>query len=104
MFVQQDATQSSLFIILQVHSTCFGCQPHPCPGGIRTHNLRRRAAVDRAATGTGVQVTLRIRIIREPKFLRIIPRVGVDNKPQASVYHNTNAVKCLCFISLGHLS
>jgi len=27
--VQQDATQSSLFIILQVHSTCFGCQPHP---------------------------------------------------------------------------
>ena len=27
--VQQDATQSSLFIILQVHCTCFGCQPHP---------------------------------------------------------------------------
>ena len=27
--VQRDATQSSLFIILQVHSTCFGCQPHP---------------------------------------------------------------------------
>jgi hypothetical protein len=26
---QRDATQSSLFIILQVHSTCFGCQPHP---------------------------------------------------------------------------
>ena len=25
---QRDATQSSLFIILQVHSTCFGCQPH----------------------------------------------------------------------------
>jgi len=24
-----DATQSSLFIVLQVHSTCFGCQPHP---------------------------------------------------------------------------
>ena len=23
--VQRDATQSSLFIILQVHSTCFGC-------------------------------------------------------------------------------
>jgi len=27
--VQRDTTQSSLFIILQVHSTCFGCQPHP---------------------------------------------------------------------------
>ena len=27
--VQRDATQSSLFIVLQVHSTCFGCQPHP---------------------------------------------------------------------------
>ena len=27
--VQRDATQSSLFIILQFHSTCFGCQPHP---------------------------------------------------------------------------
>ena len=30
--VQRDATQSSLFIILQVHSTCFGCQPHPSSG------------------------------------------------------------------------
>ena len=27
IIVQQDATQSSLFIILHVHSTCFGCQP-----------------------------------------------------------------------------
>ena len=27
--VQRDATQSSLFIILQVQSACFGCQPHP---------------------------------------------------------------------------
>ena len=27
--VQRDATQSSLFIILQVHWTCFGRQPHP---------------------------------------------------------------------------
>ena len=27
--VQRDATQSSLFIILQVHSTCFGCQTLP---------------------------------------------------------------------------
>ena len=25
--VQRDATQSSLFIIHQIHSTCFGCQP-----------------------------------------------------------------------------
>jgi len=30
--VQRDATQSSLFIILQVHSTCFGCQPLPSSG------------------------------------------------------------------------
>jgi len=29
VLVQRDATQSSLFIILQVHSTRFGCQPHP---------------------------------------------------------------------------
>jgi len=29
IIVQRGATQSSLFIILQVHSTCFGCQPHP---------------------------------------------------------------------------
>jgi len=28
IIVQRDATQSSLFIILQVHSTCSGCQPH----------------------------------------------------------------------------
>jgi len=27
--VQRDATQSSLFIIPQVHSTRFGCQLHP---------------------------------------------------------------------------
>ena len=30
--VQRDATQSSLFIILQVHYTCFGCQKHPSSG------------------------------------------------------------------------
>ena len=29
-------TQSSLFIILQVHSTCFGCQPHPSLGVHKT--------------------------------------------------------------------
>jgi len=29
IIVQRDATQSSLFIILQVHSTCFGFQPYP---------------------------------------------------------------------------
>jgi len=29
IIVQRDATQSSLFIVLQVHSTCFGCQTHP---------------------------------------------------------------------------
>ena len=30
--VQRDATQSILFIILQVHSTCFRRQPHPSSG------------------------------------------------------------------------
>jgi len=34
--VQRDATQSSLFIILQIHSTCFGCQPHPSSGVHKT--------------------------------------------------------------------
>ena len=28
IIVQRDSTQSNLSIILQVHSTCFGCQPH----------------------------------------------------------------------------
>jgi len=32
IIIQRDATQSSLFIILQVHSTCFGCQPHSSSG------------------------------------------------------------------------
>ena len=36
IIVQQGATQSSLFIILQVHSTCFGCQPHPSSGVHKT--------------------------------------------------------------------
>ena len=34
--VQRHATQSSLFIILQVHSTCFGCQTHPSSGVHKT--------------------------------------------------------------------
>ena len=32
IIAQRDAIQSSLFIILQVHSTCFGCQPHTSSG------------------------------------------------------------------------
>jgi hypothetical protein len=36
--VQRDATQSSLFIILQVHCTCFGCQRHPLSGVHKTLN------------------------------------------------------------------
>jgi len=36
IITQRDATQSSLFIILQVHSTCFGRQPHPSSGGHKT--------------------------------------------------------------------
>jgi len=42
--VQRDATQSSLFIILQVHSTCFGCEPHPSSGVHKTVTI---------ASGTG---------------------------------------------------
>ena len=34
--VQRDPTQSSLFIILQVHSTYFGCQSHPSSGVHKT--------------------------------------------------------------------
>ena len=34
--VQRDATQINLFIVLQVHSTCFGCQPHPSSGVHKT--------------------------------------------------------------------
>ena len=36
IIVQRDATQSSLFIILQVHSTCFGCQQDPSSGVHKT--------------------------------------------------------------------
>ena len=36
IIVQRDATQGSLFIILQVHSICFGCQPHPSSGVHKT--------------------------------------------------------------------
>ena len=36
IIVQRDANQSSLFIILQVHSTCFGCQSHPSSGVHKT--------------------------------------------------------------------
>ena len=36
MIVQRDATQNSQFIILQVHSTCFGCQLHPSSGVHKT--------------------------------------------------------------------
>jgi hypothetical protein len=44
IIVQRDATQSSLFIILQVHSKCFGCQPHPSSGVHKTETT---------ASGTG---------------------------------------------------
>jgi len=34
--VQRDATQSSVFIVLQVHSKCFGWQTHPSSGVHKT--------------------------------------------------------------------
>jgi len=36
IIVQPDATLSSLFIVLQIHSTYFGCQPHPSSGAHKT--------------------------------------------------------------------
>jgi len=36
IIVQRDATQSSLFLILQVHYKRFGCQPHPSSGVHKT--------------------------------------------------------------------
>ena len=36
IIVQRGATQSNLFIILQVHFTCFGCQPRPSSGVHKT--------------------------------------------------------------------
>ena len=44
IIVQRDATQSSLFIILQFHSSCFGCQLHPWSGVHKTITI---------ASGTG---------------------------------------------------
>ena len=42
--VQRDATQSSLFITLQVHSTCYGCQPHPSLGVHKTVTTASKVA------------------------------------------------------------
>ena len=36
IIVQRDATQSNLFIILQIHSTRFRCQTHPSSGVHKT--------------------------------------------------------------------
>jgi len=44
IIAQRDETQSSLFIIQQVHSTCFGCQPHSSSGIHKTVTI---------ASGTG---------------------------------------------------
>jgi len=32
IIVQRDGIQSNLFIILQVHAACLGCQPHSSSG------------------------------------------------------------------------
>ena len=59
--VQRDTTQNSLFIILQVHSTCFlfiilqdhstcfGCQPHPSSG------VHKNVAAAYGTTATSLQ-------------------------------------------------
>jgi len=68
VIAQQDATQSSLFIILQVHSTCFGCQPRPSWGVHKTvttasgtgHIFYAAASLQRgqASFATGAVVTV----------------------------------------------
>ena len=67
IIVQRDATQSSLFIILQVHSTCCGCKPHPSSavhktvttasgtGQLPPSNVaKREVAAQRNVTSTGI--------------------------------------------------
>jgi len=49
IIVQRDATQSSLFTILQIHSTCFVCQPHTSSGVHKTVTT---------ASGTGAATSL----------------------------------------------
>jgi len=63
VIVQRDATQSSLFIILEVHSTCFWCQPHPSSGVHETVTT---------ASGTG-QATLAWPRWREAAAQKIRP-------------------------------
>ena len=49
--VQRDATICSLyFILLQYHSTCFGCRPHPSSGVHKTSYSHWYKSYDRAAT------------------------------------------------------
>jgi hypothetical protein len=48
--VQRDAIQSSLFIILQVHSTCFGCQLQPSSGVHKTVTTASGTYIFYAAT------------------------------------------------------
>jgi len=60
IFVQRDATKSSLFTrtILQVHSACFGCQPHSSSGIHKTvttasgagHNFCAGTSLQRSCT------------------------------------------------------
>jgi len=59
IIVQRDATQSSLFIMLQAHSTCFGCQPHALSGVHKTvttasgtgHNFCTATSLQRGQLG-----------------------------------------------------
>jgi len=55
---QRDATQSSLFIILQVHCTCFGCQPHPSSGVHKTVTTASGTAATSLKRGQASLATL----------------------------------------------
>ena len=78
IIVQRDATQSSLFIILQVHSTCFGCQPHPSSGAHKTLTT---------ASGTGhifVQL-LPSSVAKWPRWRAVAAQKKIWRLPEAVV-------------------
>ena len=62
LIIIRDEKQSSLFIILQVHSTYFGCQPHPPPGVHKTVTK---------ASGTGQLPHSNVAKLELPRFSTI---------------------------------
>jgi len=44
IIAQRDATQNNIFILLQVHSICFGCKPQPSSGVHKTITTASRTS------------------------------------------------------------